>query len=105
MSSENEAKKRWVKNIANKKDSFSTIYVSGLDEDIKNYHLRVHFEQFGKVNDAHIIYDKLTRKSKGFGFVEFDVLEDYKRAFEHQNHVICGKQVEIKTHKINSSRF
>lgn len=80
---------------------FRTIYVSGLAEEVQNHHLRDQFGQFGKVNDAHIIYDKLTRKSRGFAFVEFELIEDYQRALSHQTHVINGKQVEIKKCKVS----
>lgn len=37
------------------------------DEDFKT-----HFEKFGKVTDCVIMYDKITKRSRGFGFVSFE---------------------------------
>ena len=34
--------------------------------------LRRAFESFGKVNDAKVILDRETKRSRGFGFVTFD---------------------------------
>src|SRR5207302_9621709 len=45
---------------------------------------------FGSVSSTGIVSDQLTRKSKGFGFVEMDAVESAKKAME----VLNGKEIE-----------
>ena len=46
------------------------IYVGSLPFKMKEEDLKETFEEFGEVTSAKIIMDKMTRQSKGFGFVE-----------------------------------
>ncbi len=46
------------------------IFVGSLSFKLRESELREAFEKYGKVNSAKIIIDKITRQSKGFGFVE-----------------------------------
>ncbi len=46
------------------------IYVGSLPFKMKEDDLREAFEKYGEVSSAKIIIDKMTRQSKGFGFVE-----------------------------------
>lgn len=45
------------------------LYVGGLPWATTEEELRAHFEQAGAVEKAEIIIDKMTGRSKGFGFV------------------------------------
>lgn len=46
------------------------IFVGSLSFKLKESELREAFEKYGKVSSAKIIIDKITRQSKGFGFIE-----------------------------------
>ena len=46
------------------------MYVSNLSFNIEDDDLRGFFEEYGEVASAKVIIDKLTQRSKGFGFVE-----------------------------------
>ena len=46
------------------------IFVGSLSFKLKESELREAFEKYGTVSSAKIIIDKITRQSKGFGFVE-----------------------------------
>ena len=46
------------------------IYIENLPFEVNDKSLRERFEAYGIVNDAHIITDKATGKSRCFGFVE-----------------------------------
>lgn len=44
------------------------IFISGLSPRIDNSMLKDALEQFGEVRDAYVVYDRVTGRSKGFGF-------------------------------------
>merc|ERR1719309_1097958 len=72
------------------------IFVGGLSsttslEDIKGY-----FEQFSKVKEAMLAYDKITNRHRGFGFVTFDNEDVVDKICEIHFHEINGKMVESK---------
>lgn len=56
------------------------IYVGSLPFKLKEGELREIFEKFGEVTSSKIIIDKITRQSKGFGFVEMPNESEAKEA-------------------------
>lgn len=48
------------------------IYVANLSFDLKDEDLKEFFVPYGEVSSARIIMDKMTDRSRGFGFVEMD---------------------------------
>ncbi|GGB92181.1 RNA recognition motif domain-containing protein [Dyadobacter sediminis] len=61
------------------------IFVGSLSFKLKESELREAFEKFGKVSSAKIIIDKITRQSKGFGFVEMPDESEAKLAISELN--------------------
>jgi RNA recognition motif-containing protein len=61
------------------------IFVGSLSFKLKESELREAFEKFGEVTSAKIIIDKITRQSKGFGFVEMPDEEQAKMAISELN--------------------
>ena len=51
--------------------SSSKVFVGGLSPHSTAETLRAHFEKFGVITDCAVINEPGTRKSRGFGFVEF----------------------------------
>ena len=48
------------------------IFVSSLSFKVKKEDLAEMFAPYGEVSSARIIHDKVTRRSKGYGFVEME---------------------------------
>lgn len=58
------------------------LYVGGLPYATTEDALQAHFAQAGNVVSAVIIMDKMTGRSKGFGFVEMSTEEEANKAIE-----------------------
>lgn len=58
------------------------LYIGGLPYKTTDDELRDHFSQAGQVSSASIVKDKLTGRSRGFGFVEFANDADADKAIE-----------------------
>lgn len=65
--------------------SKTKLFVGGLNWKLRGEQLREAFSQFGEVVFARVVLDRETRRSKGFGFVEFANAQDATRAQEAMN--------------------
>ncbi|HKL33860.1 MAG TPA: RNA-binding protein [Tangfeifania sp.] len=76
------------------------IYVGNLPYSVVEEDLREIFEEYGEVASVKIINDKLTGRSKGFGFVEMDEDDEARKAIEELNNAdLSGRNI-----KVNESR-
>ena len=55
--------------LLQKDNTFTKLFVGGLPYHTTDETLRAFFSQYGDIEEAVVIYDKNTRKSKGYGFV------------------------------------
>ncbi len=61
------------------------VFVSGLPYKVQNEELKAYFESAGTITDAVVIFDKMTRRSKGFGFVTFETEAQAQKSIEMFN--------------------
>ncbi|MEK7505074.1 MAG: RNA-binding protein [Patescibacteria group bacterium] len=76
------------------------IYVGGLSYGTSETTLREHFSQAGSVTSASVIMDKMTGRSKGFGFVEMATDEEADKAISTLN----GVELEGRKLTVNEAR-
>jgi len=76
------------------------LYVGGLPYSTTQDELQAAFSQAGAVSSATIIIDKMTGRSKGFGFVEFASDEDAEKAIDMWN----GKDFGGRSLTVNEAR-
>jgi cold-inducible RNA-binding protein len=76
------------------------LYVGGLSYDTTENGLRDAFAQAGTVESAAIIMDRMSGRSKGFGFVEMSTEEEAQKAIEMWN----GKELDGRTLTVNEAR-
>lgn len=76
------------------------LYVGGLPYSTQDEALKEHFAQAGSVTSAVIIMDKMSGRSKGFGFVEMSTEEEAQKAIEMFN----GQEFEGRKLTVNEAR-
>jgi RNA recognition motif-containing protein len=76
------------------------LYVGNLSYSTSNSELEQMFAQFGTVNSAQIIEDRLTGRSKGFGFVEMSSDEEAQSAIKGLN----GRVNDGRSLTVNEAR-
>lgn len=76
------------------------LYVGSLSYSTTDDGLRQAFAQFGNVETASVIIDKMTGRSKGFGFVEMSTDEEALAAIDGLN----GKELEGRSIVVNEAR-
>lgn len=76
------------------------LYVGGLSYNTTEDALKDAFSQSGTVTSASIIMDKMTGRSRGFGFVEMSTEEEAKSAVETWN----GKELDGRRLTVNEAR-
>jgi len=76
------------------------LYIGNLDYDTSEEELKEAFSEAGEVEDANIITDRNTGRSRGFGFVEMGSEEEAEKAIE----LMDGKEFEGRTLKVDEAR-
>jgi len=76
------------------------LFVGGLSYETTEETLKEVFSQAGTVESAVIIIDKVSGRSKGFGFVEMSSEEEAEKAVEMLN----GKEIDGKNVTVNEAR-
>jgi RNA recognition motif-containing protein len=73
------------------------LFVAGLPYDLDDQELNEIFSDYGAVDSAKVILDKETRKSRGFGFVEFADAAHAQAAMEALDGAeLSGKKMTVK---------
>jgi len=76
------------------------LYVGGLSYNTTEDALKELFSQAGAVETVNIIIDKMSGRSKGFGFVEMSSDEEAQKAIE----ILNGKELDGRTLTVNEAR-
>jgi len=76
--------------------SLRKVFVGGLNLKTTEETFREHFMQFGELEDSVVMTDPYTKKSRGFGFLEFATSDQVDACQAARPHVIDGKEVETK---------
>ena len=83
-----------------KKEMAKKLYVGNLPYTSNDASLKTYFEQAGAVTSATVIIDKMTGRSKGFGFVEMSADDEAAKAIDMFN----GKDMDGRALTVNEAR-
>ena len=76
------------------------VYVGNLPFSVDDNGLKQIFEPYGEIEEAIVITNKFSGKSKGFGFVTFKEDSDAKKAISEMN----SKEVEGRPLRVNEAK-
>ncbi len=76
------------------------LFVGSVSYNTTDEGLRKAFEECGTVESATIIMDRMSGRSKGFGFVEMSTDEEAQKAIEMWN----GKELDGRKIVVNEAR-
>lgn len=76
------------------------IYVSNLGFGVQNDELKKLFTPYGEVASVNVIIDKVTNRSRGFGFVDMPNATAAENAIKELN----GVSMEGRTIKVNEAK-
>ncbi|KAF8571886.1 hypothetical protein P879_02109 [Paragonimus westermani] len=77
------------------------LFVGGLSQTTNNGSLRLYFSRFGEVDDAVVMMDNKTGRSRGFGYVKYRGPGSVNLALEAKPHILDGKEVDAKQCNVN----
>ena len=81
------------------------IFIANPDWSITSEDLNTTFSSFGTVHYAHVVYEKESRKSRGYGYVEMESAESAIAAIEALNGMeINGRAIDVKIASPKSNR-
>ncbi|XP_005097477.2 RNA-binding protein 24-A [Aplysia californica] len=82
--------------ITGQKDTqFTKIFVGGLPYHTTDQSLREYFDKFGDIEEAVVITDRQTGKSRGYGFVTMADKMAAERACKEPNPIIDGRKANV----------
>ena len=77
------------------------LYVGNMNYSTNDVSLKNLFSEYGNVLSARVIIDRMTGKSKGFGFVEMENDDDAKKAIDTLN----GKEFMGRNLRVNEANL
>ncbi|XP_058104985.1 uncharacterized protein LOC131248637 isoform X2 [Magnolia sinica] len=84
--------------------TYTKIFVGGLAWETQRETMRRYFEQFGEIQEAVVITDKNTGRSKGYGFVTFKDPDSAMRACQDPSPVIDGRRANCNLASLGAHR-
>ncbi len=72
------------------------IFVGRVPVSVTTDEITARFAKFGKIIDAYIPHNPITRQSKGMAFISFDNEEAVEQALAHGKHMLGGELCEVK---------
>lgn len=76
------------------------IYVGNLNYSVTDEELKGLFQEYGTVESARVIFDRMTNRSKGFGFVDMPDDGEANAAISALN----GTELNGRSMRVNQAR-
>ncbi|CAG9312175.1 unnamed protein product [Blepharisma stoltei] len=84
-------------------DSGKNLYVTNISYSTRESDLEEAFSKFGKITQCKIVKDQKTNKSRGFGFVSFESIDNAEEAIKEMNNkTVDGRELRVEKAKRSS---
>uniref|UniRef100_M8BJ40 Heterogeneous nuclear ribonucleoprotein Q n=1 Tax=Aegilops tauschii TaxID=37682 RepID=M8BJ40_AEGTA len=91
---------------AHRKRKEFEVFVGGLDKDATESDLRKVFSEVGEITEVRLMMNPVTKKNKGFAFLQYETVEQAKRAVSDlKNPMVRGKQCGVAPSRDNDTLF
>ncbi len=81
------------------------IFIANLDWEVTSEDLEQTFGTFGTVTYAHVVYDRKTKRSMGFGYVEMEDSDQGVNAIKALNGLeVNGRPIDVKVASSKENR-
>lgn len=77
------------------------LFIGGLSQSTNNGSLRLYFSRFGEVDDAVVMMDNKTGRSRGFGYIKYRDSGSVTSALSAKPHILDGKEIDAKQCNVN----
>ncbi|XP_065873942.1 probable RNA-binding protein ARP1 [Euphorbia lathyris] len=84
--------------------TYTKVFVGGLAWETQKDTMKKYFQQFGEILEAVVIIDKITGRSKGYGFVTFKEAEAARKACVDPAPVIDGRRANCNLASLGVQR-
>ncbi|XP_073039233.1 29 kDa ribonucleoprotein A, chloroplastic-like [Primulina eburnea] len=82
--------------VGSSSDSTNRVYVGNLAWGVDNLALETLFSEQGKVQEARVVYDRESGRSKGFGFVTYNSPDEVNNAIESLDGIdLNGRSIRV----------
>lgn len=81
--------------VQQKDTTYTKLFVGGLPYHTTDQSLREYFKQFGDIDEAVVITDRQTGKSRGYGFVTMAERSAAERICKDPNPIIDGRKANV----------
>lgn len=81
--------------VQQKDTTWTKLFVGGLPYHTTDKSLREHFSVYGDIEEAVVITDRTTNKSRGYGFVIMGDRMSAERACKEPNPIIDGRKANV----------
>ena len=75
------------------------MFVGGLHATTSEGTLKRYLERFGRIIKVTFAYDYITKRPRGFGFVEFRYASDANEAINYREHWVDGTRIDLKVYR------
>ncbi|EER13864.1 Ser/Arg-rich splicing factor, putative, partial [Perkinsus marinus ATCC 50983] len=72
------------------------LFLGGLPSNCDKQELKDYFSQFGEIEDSIVMMDRVTGRSRGFGFITFLHPQDMEACLDKSPHVVMDKTIDVK---------
>ena len=85
--------------------SLTKLYIGSMPFDWTAEHLEETFKPYGRITSAAVVADQSTKRSKGFGFVEFESPSEAQKAIAEVNgRSIEGRSLLVREAHLHADR-